>query len=33
MSLGTLEGHNLYFKYSNESCEVILNIYVSRNFQ
>jgi hypothetical protein len=26
-------GHNLCLKYSNESCEPILNIYVSRNFQ
>jgi hypothetical protein len=26
-------GHNLCFKYSNWSCEPILNIYVSRNFQ
>jgi len=26
-------GHNLCFKYSNESCEPILDIYVSRFFQ
>jgi len=26
-------GCNLYFKYSNESCEPILNIYISRTFQ
>ncbi len=26
-------GHNLCFKYSNGSCELILNIYVSRAFQ
>jgi hypothetical protein len=26
-------GHNLCFKYSNGSCEPILDIYVSKNFQ
>ncbi len=26
-------GHNLCFKYPNGSCEPILNIYVSRDFQ
>jgi hypothetical protein len=26
-------GHNLSFKYANESCEPILNIYISRYFQ
>jgi len=26
-------GHNLCFKYSNGTCEPILDIYVSRNFQ
>ncbi len=26
-------GHNLYFKYSNGSCKLILNIYVSKSFQ
>ncbi len=26
-------GHNLYFKYSNRSCELISNIYVSKAFQ
>jgi len=26
-------GHNLCFKYSNESCEPILDIHVSRSFQ
>jgi hypothetical protein len=25
--------HNLCFKYTNESCEPILDIYVSRTFQ
>jgi hypothetical protein len=26
-------GHNLCFDYPNESCEPILDIYVSRSFQ
>jgi hypothetical protein len=26
-------GHNLCCKYSNGSCEIILNIYISRSFQ
>jgi hypothetical protein len=26
-------GHNLYFKCSNEQCELILDIYVSKDFQ
>jgi len=26
-------GHNLCFKYSNESCKLILDIYISRYFQ
>jgi len=26
-------GHNLCYKYSNGSCEPILDIYVSKNFQ
>jgi len=30
---GLLGAHNLCFKYSNGTCELILDIYVSRSFQ
>jgi hypothetical protein len=33
LTIGLYLGHNLCCKYSNESCEFILNIYVSRDFQ
>jgi hypothetical protein len=31
--IGLYLGHNLCYKYSSESCEFILDIYVSRDFQ
>jgi hypothetical protein len=33
LTLGPSFGHNLCFKYSNGSCELILNIYILRNVQ
>jgi hypothetical protein len=33
LTLGASFGHNLYFKYSNGTCEPILGIYVLRTFQ
>jgi len=33
LTLGPSFGHHLCFKYSNESCEPIFDIYISRAFQ
>jgi hypothetical protein len=33
LNLGLSFDHNLCCKYSNGSCKLILNIYISRNFQ
>jgi hypothetical protein len=33
LTFGPSFGHNLCFKYSNGSCEPILDIYVSKSFQ
>jgi hypothetical protein len=32
LTLGPSFGHNLHSKYSDGSCESILNIYVSKDF-